>query len=255
MDKYLTGAPLDKLFEEVSCGNAGVKGEKVIVPLDRYDGVMTRLESFDTKKWHNKLALHRFLSYRCDREFIVRYIARNPEFISNLSVRAYLYAVSDVDVLVRLHEFGLLPESERLRAVATIRELAIDIPDSGFLREEIRGLMTHEEFIHLLEHVQTTLLPNLDRHIEQWRYNYNSDDDPEIYFDDLKSALQDYGKEFEENENAVERITKALADIDLLIEELQSEIPEKSDEDGSLGRRAQEEAQNSARSIFDDVDM
>jgi len=255
MDIYLAGAPLDKLFEEISCGNAGVEGAKVIVPQDRYDGVMARLELFDTKKWYNKHALHRFLSYRCDREFLQCYIALNPEFISNLSIGAYLYAVSDVDVLVRLHEFGLLPESERLRAVATIRELAIDVPDSGFLRDNIRSLMTHEELIHLLEHVQTTLLPNLDGHIDQWRDNYNGDDDPEIYFDELKSALQDYGNEFEENEHASERIAKALADIDQVIEELRSEFPEKPDEDGFFGRRTQEEVQDSARSIFDDVDI
>ncbi len=255
MDIYLAGAPLDKLVEEVSCGNVGVEGIKVIVPLDRYDAVMTRLESFDMKKWYNKSALHRFFSHRCDREFLRRYIVQYPEFISSLSVRAYLYAVSDVDVLVRLHEFALLPEPERLLAVATIRELAIDVPDSGFLREDIRRLMTRDELTQLLEHVQTTLLPNLDWHIEQWRDNYNGDDDPEVYFDDLKSALQDYGEEFEENEFATERIAKALANIDLLIEELQSEFPEMSDEGSSFSKRAQEQVQDSTRSIFDDVDL
>jgi len=115
--------------------------------------------------------------------------------------------------------------------------------------------MTHEELIHLLERVQTALLPNLERHIEQWRDNYNSDDDPEIYFDDLKSALQDYGKEFEGNEHAAERVAKALADIDLVIDELRSEFPERSDEDVFFGRRTKDEVQNSARSIFDDVDL
>lgn len=255
MDIYIAGAPLDKLFKEVSCGNAGVEGAKVIIPLDRYDGVMTRLELFDTKKWYNKSALHRFLSYRCDREFLQRYIARNPEFISNLSVGAYLYAVSDVDVLVRLYEYSLLPEPERLRVVATIRGLAIDVPDSGFLRDEIRSLMTHEELNHLLEHVKTMLLPNLEEHVDQWRDNYNGDDDPEIYFDDLKSALQDYGKEFEENEQAAERVAKALADIDQVIKELQSEFPETPDEDGFFGGRTQEKTRDSARSIFDDVDL
>ena len=108
--------------------------------------------------------------------------------------------------------------------------------------------------IRLLEHVQTTLLPNLDSHIDQWRDNYNGDDDPEIYFDELKSALQDYGNEFEENEQAAVRVAKALADIDQVIEELRSEFPEKPDEDGFFGERTQEEAQDAARSIFDDVD-
>ncbi|RLA49743.1 MAG: hypothetical protein DRR42_15025 [Gammaproteobacteria bacterium] len=254
MDIYLTGAPLDKLVEEVSCGNVGIEGVKVIVPLDRYDAVMTRLESFDLKKWYDKHALHRFLSYRCDQEFLRRYTVRYPEFISSLSVRAYLYAVSDVDVLVRLHEFGLLPEPKRLLIVATIKNLAIDVPDSGFLREEIRRLMTQEELIELLERVRMTLLPNLDWHIEQWRDNYNGDDDPETYFEELTSALQDYNEEFKENEHAVARISKALEGVNQHIEELQSEFPEDWDDGYSLDRPPQEDAQNSLRSIFDDVD-
>ena len=142
LDIYLTGAPVDKLCNEISCGKAHVEGAKVIVPHDRYDFVITRLESFDLIKWYNRSTLHRFLTYRSDREFLLRYITRNPEFISHLNVGAYLYAVSDVDVLVRLHEFGLLPEAERLRHIEAIRELAVDIPDAGFLREDIRPLMT-----------------------------------------------------------------------------------------------------------------
>ena len=98
-------------------------------------------------------------------------------------------------------------------------------------------------------------MPNLDSHIDQWRDNYNGDDDPEIYFDDLKTALQDYGNEFEENEQASVRVAIALTDIDHVIEELQSEFPEKLDEDGFFRERTQEEAQDVARSIFDDVDL
>ncbi|MCY3803999.1 MAG: hypothetical protein OXG06_06325 [Gammaproteobacteria bacterium] len=256
MDIYLAGAPLDQLLKEVSCGNAGVEGAKVVVPIDRYDAVITRLKLFDTKNRHDKHTLHRFLSYRCDREFLQRYIDLNPEFISNLSVWAYLYANSDVGILVRLHELGLLPESERLRVVSTIRELAIDIPDSGFLQRKIRGIFTHEELVLLLEHVQMALLPNLDSHIDQWRDNYDGNGDPEIYFDELKSTLQDYGNEFEGKEQATIQIAKAVADIDEIIEELRMEFPARLDEDYFFGELAQEKAQDLAvRSIFDDVDL
>ncbi len=85
MDIYLTGAPLDMLCHEISCGNAGIEGAKVIVPQDRYDKVMTRLESFDVTKWINKSALHRFLSYRCDREFLQRYILLSAHSIMHYS--------------------------------------------------------------------------------------------------------------------------------------------------------------------------
>jgi len=35
MDIYLAGAPVDRLFSEVTCGDVGVQGVKVIVPSDR----------------------------------------------------------------------------------------------------------------------------------------------------------------------------------------------------------------------------
>ncbi len=255
MDIYLTGAPLDKLFSEVSCGDVGIEGVKVIVPLDRYDDVMTRIESFDTTKWHNKFSLHRFLSYRCNQKFLERFIARCPQFIPSLRVGGYLSAGSDVDVIVRLHKFALLPEVERLRAVTAILKLAIDVPDSGFLRAEIRGLMTHEELANICEQVQTTLLPNLHVQIDQWRDNYNGKDDPEDHFSELKSALQDYLREFEENEHATKQIDAALAEIDQVIEELRSELPQEPEEDGFYGHSTQVGAEDSARSVFDDVDL
>lgn len=255
MDIYLAGAPLDKLFEEVSCGDMGVEGVKVIVPKDRYDTVIIRLDKLDMNKGHNERALHRFLSYRCDRRFLQRYIAKNSRFLQRLRVESYRWLGSGTDVMIRLNRFGLLPEAERLRAVATLQDLAIDIPDAGFLQADVRELLTHEELAELLECVQMRLLPNLDGCIKQWRKNYDSEDDPEVYFDDLKITLEAYRIELEGNEYANQQIAKALADINQVIEELQSEFPEKVDEDGFFGKHTQEEAHNSARSIFDDVDI
>lgn len=216
---------------------------------------MARIESFDTTKWYNKSAVHRFLSHRCSREFLERFIARSPQFIPSLSVGAYLYARSDVDVIVRLHEFGLLPEPERLRAVSTIRELATDVPDSGFLRTEIRGLITPQELADILERVETTLLPNLDKQIDQWRDNHNGKDDPEDHFSELKSALKDYREEFEENKKAITQIDVALREIDKVIEELQAELPREPDTSDFSGRSTQASVGDSARSVFDDVDF
>jgi hypothetical protein len=254
MDIYLAGSPLDKLFGEVSCGDVGIEGVKVIVPLDRFETVMTRIESFDTTKWYNKSAVHRFLSYRCGREFLERFIDRHPQFIPGLRVGAYLSAVSDVDVILRLREFDLLPETERVRAVGTIRILATTVPDSGFLRAEIRGLLTPEELASILEQVRTTLLPELDAELDQWRSNYNGKDDPEDHFSDLKSALKEYRAEFLEDKEAAEQIDAALVEIDNVIEELRSGLPEEPDRDDFYGGTTQESEGSSVRSIFDDVD-
>ena len=254
MDIYLTGAPLSTLLSEVSCGDVGVEGVKVIVPANRYDAVIGRLNSLSTKKWYEESMLHRFLSYRCDQAFLERYTSQNSGFIDSLSVGSYLYAGSDVDVLTRLNEFGLLHEEKRQEVVSDIKELAVDVPDSGFLRDGIRKLMSTDELNNVLAHVRTALLPNLDRCLDQWRENYDQEDDPEVYLDELKSALQDYQGAFEDDEEAGAQISNAFHDIEILIEELRSELPEEPDDSDHFGGHSADEHSNSSRSIFDDVD-
>jgi hypothetical protein len=255
LDIYLTGTPIERLFEEVSCGDVGIQGAKIIIPHDRFEAVMSRIARMDLAMQDSERALHWFLAHRCNREFLSRYITRYPQFISSLRVFSYLWAVSDVEVIARLHEFGLLPERKRIEVVAEIRELAVDTPDSGFLQERFRHILTEDEVVSILEHVRTTLLPNLDDHIYDWRSNYNDDDDPEGYFDDLKSALKDYRDEFVDFEDAQHQIDTALDRIDQVIEDLRSEQPEEPDYDDYDGRGSSGSGHGATRSIFDDVDL
>lgn len=120
-----------------------------------------------------------------------------PDFVPNLSAGSYLYANSEVDVLVRLHEFGLLEERHRNKAVCAIKDLAVDIPDSGFLRDSIKTLISEHELSDIFQHVKEDLIPNLDAQIDTWHYSYSGKDSPSAHFEELKSALKDYQKEFE----------------------------------------------------------
>lgn len=254
LDIYLIGTPIEKLFSEVSCGDVGVEGVKVIVSPDRYEALLSRIEAFYSKRRENEDMVNRFLSYRCDRDFLALYIARNTDFISNLRVRSYLYAISDVDVLVRLSQFGLLPEEKRLSVISAIRDLAVETPDSGFLREEVRRLFTQLELDELLDYVKQTLLPNIDGHIDSWRENYNGDDDPEDYFSELKSTLKKYREAFDDDISAVCDIDRAIDRIDDVVEELRLDMPEYPDSGDFFGRSAQGSELGGSRSIFDDVD-
>lgn len=256
LDIYLAGSPLDKLFNEVSCGDVGIDGVKVIIPVNRYDILITRINSLDTSKWHNNLYLNRFLSRRCDSKFLELFITRNKQFIQELSVNSYLYWSSEVDVIIRLFNFRLLPESERLRVITAISELAIEIPDSGFLKAEIKSLMTPDELNSLLDKVKTKLIPNLDKEIVQWKRNYNYGDDPEEYFEELKNALKEYKNEFEDDETITEKIDSTLKKIDLIVEELKSDLPDdKKGEEELFNQNKYEDDKNNRRSIFDDVDL
>jgi len=255
MDIYITGAPLDKLFNEISCGAADVLGTSIVVPECQYRIVIDKIKLLDTSKWFNKSSLNRFLSYRCDKAFLELFIEQFPGFVSSLSVGAYIYADSDVDILVRLNEFGLISEEKRTEVVSLIQNLAVEIPDAGFLHESIKCLMTDEELSEILQIVQTSLLPELDCQIDNWRSNYNEDEDPDTYFEELKNALNDYKEEFEEDEVSCKLIGDAIERIDEVIEELREEYPENNDDEFYSQNNQKDSTYVESRSIFDDVDV
>jgi hypothetical protein len=255
LDIYIVGTPVDQLLQEISCGDVRFDGVKVIVPEDRYGIIITRARGFLNARRENRDAVNRFLAWRCDKAFLAAYIADDPAFIGQLRIHSYLYAVSDVGVVARLHKLGLLPEAERERHVATIRELAVDTPDTGFLTEPVSSLFTDEEFADTLDHVRRGLLYDLGSCIESWEYNYSSNDDPENYFSTLKSALMEYREAFDNDDQALAFIDKGIVKIDKVVEDLQSELPPEPDSDDYFRGGVHDEERADARSTFDDVDQ
>ncbi|CAJ3632254.1 Uncharacterised protein [Burkholderia pseudomallei] len=255
MDIYLAGTPLRQLFLEISCGEMGVAGVKVIVPNDRFGVLLTRMQTLFAKRRENWDSLNRFLSYRCSCDFLHAFIARNPWFIGELHVGSYLSAVSDVDVIVRLHECKLLPEQDRLRHVARIRELAVETPDSDFLREDVRPIFEGSELEGVLDEVRTKLLPNLELTVDNWQDNYDDTDDPASYFDPLKSAFKDYREALSDESESVMCIDAGLDFIEAAIEELRSNSREYGEPSDSYREAQHGSVSDGSRSIFDDVDQ
>lgn len=254
MDIYLTGAPLEKIFLEISCGDIGLKGVSVIAPATQYHIIISKIRRFDTSKWFNKSLLYSFLSNRCDKQFLVEFLKNLPNFISKLHVGSYLYASPDVDVLVCLHKFGLLPDADRLITIKEIKELAVSTPDSGFMRDDVKTLISSSELFDILHAVKNDLLPNLENTINEWKTNYNGEDEPDAYFYELRSALDDYKSEFGECEESVQLIDYALEQLDEAISDLTDEYNPISTDNDWRTDDISKAIDISSRSIFDDVD-
>ncbi|MEE9691946.1 hypothetical protein [Aeromonas hydrophila] len=254
MDIYLTGAPLEKIFLEISCGDIGLKGVSVIAPATQYHIIISKIRRFDTSKWFNKSLLYSFLSNRCDKQFLVEFLKNFPNFISKLHVGSYLYASPDVDVLVCLHKFGLLPDADRLITIKEIKELAVSTPDSGFMRDDVKTLISSSELFDILHAVKNDLLPNLENTINEWKTNYNGEDEPDAYFYELRSALDDYKSEFGECEESVQLIDYALEQLDEAISDLTDEYNPISTDNDWRTDDISKAIDISSRSIFDDVD-
>ncbi len=255
LDIYLTGTPLEQLFGEISCGDLGIQGVKVIVPQDRFEALVARMNSLNLSRNSDRWMLHRFLEYRCDREMLKLFLERNTSFVGSLRVGSYLYAVSDVGVLARLHEHGLLAEEKRLAVVNDIRELAVSTPDSGFLSDGIKEMFTDEEFHATLADVRQKLIPNLDDEIGNWRSNFRSENDPESHFDELVSTLKVFKEEFADDAEAIRLIDEGVTEIGRVIEELRADLPQEPDSDDFRGASGGTDDRDDDRSVFDDVDQ
>ena len=138
----------------------------------------------------------------------------------------------------------------------SLRDLAVRTPDAGFLDSATVGFLTTEERAEILEHVRSTLLTDLDQHVDNWRDNFSNNEDPKDYFDTLKSALREYDTAFVADPVASDYIAAGLAKIDEVIGELQADTPPSPDRgDPFPDSHATRDGPKSSRSIFDDVDQ
>jgi hypothetical protein len=254
LDIYIAGTPMLQLFQEVSCGDVGIDGVKVVVPRDRYATLLSRVLKFLDERSENKDAVNRYLARRVDRDFLSALLSARPQFLSSLHVHSYLYWVSDVDVIARLFEFGLLPEAVRQRHVATMRRLAVETPDSGFLEPNLKQMFTDVEFAETMEDVRKNLIDKLDDCISTWRDSHPSDEDPEDYFSALNTALEEYKTEFGTDVSVVNLVDAGFISIKRVIDELMEETPPRPDYEDVIGRAKPRVQEQGTRSTFDDVD-
>ncbi len=254
LDVFIAGTPVSKLLGEVSCGDVGLEGVKVVIPETRFDYFSERLEEHMSLKRENRGYVYRFLAYRCGEAFLKRFLERNEPLLASLQASSYLYAVSDVALLVRLNQVNLLPEEKRKAVIEDIESLAIDVPDSGFLAADVKSLFLSDELDKLIERVKLEVIDDIESYIDDWKSNYRGGDDPESFFEPLASALNEYEQEFWDDASAMQMISEADSSVRTAIEELCSEMPPESEYEEHYSGGNKEPDDVSERSIFDDVD-
>jgi hypothetical protein len=252
LDIFLTGTRINKLVNEVTCGNVGIEGAKVIIPESRYDVILQRINEMK-----NRPFLYFFLAYRCDRSFLNKYIELNQDIFKEITSNLSNFYYPQVSLLARLHEFKILPEEYRLSFVNFVEKLAIEGPDSDFLMHKNRSLLKENEIIRILKSVRDELLPNISSCINEWEDSYYLDNDPAEYFSPLKEALEVFRIEFSlisdsEAEDMIERGLDEIQErINKLIERAELTVPDYDDyRPSSISQSISEK-----RSIFDDIDQ
>lgn len=246
---YLRGAKLDRLLEEVVCGDIHIKGASVRVGPSLYPILLERLlvHPFNYR-------IRYFLGQRCDSDFLRLFVREKPEIL-DMKPGVFMSYSSENRVLEKLYTAGLLPEPKRLALVEHIVENTIEQQDGGVLRDNsLRALLTEQEFADLFVRIKAEVLDCFSSHVSDWRFNCGHDDDPDSYFEELTSFLEHLEEEMPDNDPDLNKIILGRQAISQAIDEL-NEL-----RDPDVGSYAQTPIGNtsttksSIAAIFEDID-
>ncbi len=260
---FIKGITTEKFITQVTCGDVGIK-KATIIPKGLFPDVIEKLASYtDTKnykskglsRWQAESAIQRFLARRCSREFLSLYIEQNPELMDDVGKPGlYLNAVSEVDLAVRINEYGILPENIRKKFIEIVSEYAINGEDLYALDdEEIKTVFSDDEFDELLVGVRTKLLPRLDEVRQEYQDNYYQDEEPDVYMLQLFGIFEILEKYYGDESNVIRNISEQTEIVNEWIEENKTDAIER--EPRVLGSIDIVKQANGPRSIFDDIDV
>ena len=263
MGIYLVGAPVEKIFGEIACGETDLQNVKVFVPQEFYDVVIDRLKEWKMEKssefWHRD-RLPSFLAYRCDVKFLKRYLERNPNvFDQLLRFGAYLSVHSAPRLYVRLYSAGLLPEAERKRFVQRVHKILETTLDDGFLKiSGMQQIFTEEELQECFE-LAKSLLDHIEGDIEWEEESFDpASDNPDDHFDNLKTRLRAFQRAMSDDDQAYDAIENGLDEIRAAERRLADRVEEveemKEAADNPFSKQAEVIENEAERSIFEDVD-
>lgn len=201
---YLRGAKLDRLLEEVVCGDIRLKGASVHVGPTLYPALLKRLlvHPFDYR-------IRYFLGQRSDDTFIRLFAEQRPQIL-DMKPDVFMAYSSENRVLAKLHSAGLLPEEKRLALIEDVVSKTITNQDGGPFRDtSLRSLFTDQEFADLLVRVRAEVLNGFGSHVSDWKSNC-SDDDPDSHFDELNSFLNNVEELLLDHDPDLVKITSGI---------------------------------------------
>lgn len=285
MDIYLGGARATELVTEVVCGGELVAGAKVYIPESRFEIIAQKIGGLDLTDWNNQYRILAFLSHRCSDSFLSRWVDKNETQLLQLYSRFSVDDHSFCLLLSRLKDIGKLPTSIREQYVQDVQKTVVSSASATFISEDIRGLLTDEEFAGLIARIKDEVATSTEMFVADVEASYDDPEyDPSDHFDELQSnfaAFQDYFLEEDDVYNAfeagIEEIRSAVKRLERQNERAQREQEEEEkaerEERGKMetviGRTIRVEREReinartnasssflgfSERSIFDDVD-
>lgn len=259
---FVQGSTPEKLMGQITCGNVGIQGA-VVIPRTLFPAVLARFEGFSSSSdyktgwmasWGAKRQLQFFLASRCSKDFLSLYIAQHPEVLHSVTKPGLmLSAVTEVDLAIKLHALGLLPEEKRKAFVEAVGTYAAEGDDLEVLHNDrLRGVFSDEEFSDLVQRLRDELVPALADVRSQWQSNRGSDDEPGGHMAPLREGLEALGALLHDPA-AESEVDKEVGLIDRWVAEQEFDDSDETPRRSLAGAEVSERF-SADRSVFDDVD-
>jgi len=253
LDIYLSGTPLDVMFNEITCGRITLKGSKVNVPRSRFKKLLSRISSFEEMDSKMSREYVSFLSYRCDKSFLEEVIAQDLTLLQNLEPDPSSFWGTNLGLMVTFQKYGLLPATLRSDAVAAIINHSICESDNTVIEKQYRPLFSPKKFPAIAFETLQGILAKIDGKISELADDY-SQGDPEDVFLGLDCALTAYASFFQEHDFATNLIRKAQRKMNDAIQAIDRKDIDDLNPDSPYTEKEVGESKQQSRSIFDDVD-
>lgn len=244
---YLRGARPENLIHEVVCAGVSIRGAMVTVPQSSSDMLVERIASLPRDSLKN------FISARANKTVASRILACRPDIYEVLDrpLNSPIKEDSDAEFVVALHKLGLLPEDRRRQFFERVLEAVTDEADPSFIdNDDIAGVLTLSERAELIEAVRNDVLSNVALYIETQKDRWESNYDPEDYFEPLMAALGTFADAVGEDPSQLSR--KILPSVNDAIDDLKARYYERQSE--RFDDSSRDFAPEPAGDLFRDVD-
>lgn len=182
---YLRGARPASLLHEVVCAGITIGGVPVVVPNSLHPLLLMRIGDLE------HFSLRAFLSYRSNKEFSQLVLAKRPDLLDIDTFVAPINEDPDTSLVVRLHSQDLLPDSIRVRFVASVRRAVTEEADSSVFDDaSLEALLTDDERAAILEMARENVLERIPEHVSRLRDAWNSDYPPDDYFAEFEDGVE-----------------------------------------------------------------
>ncbi len=264
LGSYMIGSPLSTIVRETVCGCVDIKNA-LAVPSTMWSNLIARLINYRAEAsgsreewWKLQAQIESFLAHRCDRNFLTKYISADASLLERVSrPTMFLSATSEVPLVARLLELGLLPEQQRRTFVDTVVDLAREGDPGGLSEPGMAIILKPQERELLIDAIRKDFIPNCENVISSHLDGWDRVCDPQSHASTMLEAIAVYSEHLADDAFALE----ALAEMEQYIEQWLDyhQEPDYDEDDYRLHADSglgpvSTTPTTQLRSIFDDID-